>query len=71
MTSNQSHPAEREMVYCHACTEEWYRDEHGLVCPRSTCGSDAVEIVSFPLLCSDDFLGGATIVLTINPLLAD
>ena len=70
MTSNQSHPAERELVYCHACTEEWYRDEHGLVCPRSTCGSDAVEIVSFPPLCLI-ILGGTTIVLMINPLLAD
>lgn len=35
----------REMVYCHACSAEWYRDEHGLACPRPTCGSDAVEIV--------------------------
>ncbi|CUS09096.1 unnamed protein product [Tuber aestivum] len=45
MTSNQSRPVQRELVYCHACREEWYRDEHGLVCPRSTCGSDAVEII--------------------------
>ncbi|KAI9731163.1 MAG: hypothetical protein M1834_005356 [Cirrosporium novae-zelandiae] len=36
-------PSEREMVYCHACTNEWYRDEHGLECPE--CRSDIVEII--------------------------
>ena len=35
---------ERELVYCHACENEWHRDEHGLECPE--CHSDAVEIVS-------------------------
>lgn len=34
---------QRELVYCHQCENEWYRDEHGLVCPR--CTSDAVEII--------------------------
>ncbi|UNI22040.1 RING-type E3 ubiquitin transferase [Purpureocillium takamizusanense] len=33
----------REVVYCHACTHEWHRDEHGLECPD--CGSDITEIV--------------------------
>jgi len=68
MTSNQSHPTERELVYCHACTEEWYRDEHGLVCPRSTCGSDAVEIVSFPPPLFLITFGGTTIVLMVDLL---
>ncbi|UKZ73515.1 hypothetical protein TrVFT333_001162 [Trichoderma virens FT-333] len=36
--------AGREVVYCHACASEWYRDERGLLCPR--CGSDITEIVS-------------------------
>ena len=36
--------AQRELVYCHACNDEWYRDEHGLQCPR--CESEIVEIVS-------------------------
>ncbi|OPB38001.1 hypothetical protein A0O28_0011050 [Trichoderma guizhouense] len=36
--------AGREVVYCHACAREWYRDERGLLCPR--CGSDITEIVS-------------------------
>lgn len=36
--------AGREVVYCHACENEWYHDEHGLECPR--CESEATEIVS-------------------------
>lgn len=36
--------AGREVVYCHACSHEWYNDEHGLQCPR--CTSDICEIVS-------------------------
>ncbi|KND90462.1 putative RING finger protein P32A8.03c [Tolypocladium ophioglossoides CBS 100239] len=35
--------ADREVVYCHACSNEWYRDEHGLTCPE--CDSDITEIV--------------------------
>lgn len=35
---------QRELVYCHACENEWSRDEHGLECPE--CHSDVVEIVS-------------------------
>ncbi|KFZ17616.1 hypothetical protein V502_04522 [Pseudogymnoascus sp. VKM F-4520 (FW-2644)] len=34
----------REVVYCHHCENEWYRDESGLVCPR--CDSDITEIIS-------------------------
>ncbi|KAK6512759.1 hypothetical protein TWF506_008926 [Arthrobotrys conoides] len=33
----------RELVYCHSCENEWYRDQHGLVCPE--CQSDFIEIV--------------------------
>ncbi|KAG5982409.1 hypothetical protein E4U55_001916 [Claviceps digitariae] len=36
--------AGREVVYCHACSNEWFRDDHGLVCPR--CESDITEIIS-------------------------
>ncbi|TVY81569.1 putative RING finger protein [Lachnellula suecica] len=35
---------EREVVFCHLCAEEWYRDEHGLPCPA--CGSDITEIIT-------------------------
>lgn len=36
---------DREVVYCHACQHEWYRDEHeSLECPR--CNSEATEVVS-------------------------
>ena len=35
---------QRELVYCHACASEWYRDQHGLNCP--SCASEVVEIVS-------------------------
>lgn len=35
----------REVVYCHACSNEWYRVDHGLVCPG--CTSEATEIVCF------------------------
>ncbi|KAJ0126899.1 Xylosidase/arabinosidase [Fusarium oxysporum f. sp. albedinis] len=34
---------DREVVYCHACAAEWYRDEHGLTCPA--CQGDIIEIV--------------------------
>lgn len=37
----------RDMMFCHECQDEWYRDMHGLTCPE--CGSDFTEIVS-PLL---------------------
>jgi E3 ubiquitin-protein ligase RNF115/126 len=33
----------REVVYCHHCENEWYRDENGLVCPR--CDGEVTEIV--------------------------
>lgn len=36
----------RELVFCHACENEWLRGEHGLECPQ--CGSEIVEIVSHP-----------------------
>ncbi|KAG6000738.1 hypothetical protein E4U21_005037 [Claviceps maximensis] len=36
--------ADREVVYCHACSNEWFRDDHGLTCPR--CESDITEIIS-------------------------
>ncbi|KAL0930423.1 uncharacterized protein CTRU02_214498 [Colletotrichum truncatum] len=36
--------AGREVVYCHACSNEWWKDEHGLRCPR--CESEIIEIVS-------------------------
>jgi len=39
-------PRRRELVFCHECEDEWFRDESGLVCPR--CGSDFVEIVCSP-----------------------
>jgi Zn finger protein HypA/HybF involved in hydrogenase expression len=44
--------ADREVVYCHACSNEWYRDGHGLICPD--CHSEVTEIVRFeaPLYCS-------------------
>jgi hypothetical protein len=35
---------DREVVYCHQCNHEWYRDNHGLICPH--CEGEATEIVS-------------------------
>ncbi|KAE9993808.1 hypothetical protein Vi05172_g8881 [Venturia inaequalis] len=32
-----------QMVMCHECEEEWYRQEHGLICPQ--CRSEFVEIL--------------------------
>lgn len=44
MSANQQQPShEREVVFCHQCENEWYRDEHGLVCPE--CQGDFVEVV--------------------------
>lgn len=34
----------RDVVFCHACENEWFQDQHGLVCPR--CHSEATEIVT-------------------------
>lgn len=36
-------PAHRDMMFCHECADEWYRDERGLTCPE--CGSDFTEII--------------------------
>lgn len=35
--------SQRDIVYCHQCENEWYRDEGGLTCPD--CQSDFTEIV--------------------------
>lgn len=35
---------ERELVFCHECEEEFWKDEHGLTCPH--CTSDFTEVVS-------------------------
>ncbi|KAL9095227.1 MAG: hypothetical protein Q9165_002483 [Trypethelium subeluteriae] len=34
---------QRDMVFCHVCENEWYREEHGLECP--SCHSDFTEII--------------------------
>jgi len=34
---------QRDLVFCHECENEWYRDEHGLTCPQ--CQSDFTEII--------------------------
>jgi E3 ubiquitin-protein ligase RNF115/126 len=34
----------REVVYCHQCDNEWYKEQFGLKCPR--CEGEATEIVS-------------------------
>lgn len=34
----------RDVVFCHQCDNEWYRDEHGLSCPR--CQSEVTEIIT-------------------------
>ncbi|KAF7544860.1 hypothetical protein G7046_g9693 [Stylonectria norvegica] len=35
--------AGREVVFCHACSNEWYREDGGLICPR--CQGEATEII--------------------------
>ncbi|KAI8656635.1 RING-type domain-containing protein [Fusarium sp. Ph1] len=35
--------AGREVVFCHACSNEWYRDDHGLTCPE--CHGEITEII--------------------------
>ena len=34
---------ERDIVYCHQCNNEWYRDEHGIICPE--CQGEFTEII--------------------------
>lgn len=41
--SQTQRPGHRDMMFCHECADEWYRDEHGLSCPE--CGSDFTEII--------------------------
>ncbi|EUC46333.1 hypothetical protein COCMIDRAFT_93178 [Bipolaris oryzae ATCC 44560] len=41
--SQAQRPGHRDMMFCHECADEWYRDEHGLSCPE--CGSDFTEII--------------------------
>ncbi|KAJ4289095.1 hypothetical protein N0V90_011437 [Kalmusia sp. IMI 367209] len=44
--STQAQPASagrREMMFCHECHDEWYRDEHGIICPE--CDSEFTEII--------------------------
>lgn len=36
-------PSRRDVVFCHECEHDWFRDEHGLTCPE--CHSDFTEIV--------------------------
>ncbi|KAF2101449.1 hypothetical protein NA57DRAFT_53417 [Rhizodiscina lignyota] len=38
-----SHDRQRELVFCHQCSDEWYRDEHGLTCPA--CHSEFTEVI--------------------------
>lgn len=52
---------DREVVYCHRCSNEWYNDEHGLECPR--CQSDICEIVR----CQQRTPPGAHCLLTTLP----
>ena len=46
--TSQHRPAtmdrQRDLVFCHECENEWFRDEGGLTCPD--CRSDFTEIVS-------------------------
>ena len=43
MDSRQQQPQQRELVFCHQCENEWYRDEHGIICPE--CHGDFTEII--------------------------
>lgn len=40
---SQPAPPQRELVFCHACENEWYRDENGIICPE--CQSDFTECI--------------------------
>jgi len=34
----------RDVVYCHQCDNEWFQDDHGLICPR--CDGEVTEIIT-------------------------
>ena len=36
---------DREVVFCHECSRQWYRNEYGMPCPG--CGGEFTEIVCF------------------------
>jgi hypothetical protein len=35
----------KEIVFCHMCNSQWYRDQHGLICP--VCEGEITEIVCY------------------------
>ena len=37
---------DRELVFCHQCEHEWFKDQNGLVCP--VCDSEFTEVVRLP-----------------------
>lgn len=40
---------DRKVVYCHQCANEWWQDEHGLVCPSCECEvTEVVELNNDP-----------------------
>lgn len=45
--SVKQHDGDRDVVFCHECSAEWYRDENGLTCPK--CQNELVEMVCFLL----------------------
>jgi rubrerythrin len=47
LDSVKQHDGDRDVVFCHECSAEWYRDENGLTCPK--CQNELVEIVCFLL----------------------
>lgn len=59
-TPARTSPSQREMMFCHECHDEWYRDERGIICPE--CGSEFTEIVRDVILC--DEAGHDSVLLT-------
>lgn len=59
----------RELVFCHSCQNEWYRDTHGLQCPE--CQSEIVEIVSFPFTLFNPFIPTFLLLSPLLPLHAN
>lgn len=44
--AQQPRTGQRELMFCHECNDEWYRDQHGIICPE--CGSEFTEVVGAP-----------------------
>lgn len=55
----------KEIVFCHMCNSQWYRDQHGLICP--VCEGEITEIVCYPSMIDDGGTDGVKVSAESDP----